>query len=553
MSIGIYCRISKNKEIGRDVSISVQKQQGVEFAKSMKQDYKVFIDEGISGASDDLSKRPAFTKLLSGIQDGEISIVYCYDQSRIERNSDVWKLFVSIINGKNCKYYPGGRFLDLDVLENQFLSGMMSMINEFYSAQTGLKVKETIYENAKKGKSHGLVAYGYKKGTDGYFEPHPDEAKIVKRIFNLSLAGNGTYTIANILNAEGVPTKFNQFKGKIKRVDKYTKQITTFEKKKVKWRGNVIHDIIKNPVYKGQRKWGEEYFPVPVIIEEELWDKANENLEKNKKKAGKRVTYHYLLTGIFFCNHCGNKMIGKKRLKGIDNAYKCQGKTQYKVACEGRGLSLPKLEAFIIRHLFISDDIKSFLQNITPEKDNIDHLKEKLNKEKEELTKNQKAEQRAYDILLDPDFEDDETLKIRLKKIKKNITNYAQAVDILENKIIEKESGSRVEKLKALTKDINVNIGFDKLKELTHSIVQKLTIEHNYDENNKGYYLLKIEYKNFDDYNVYKTDWKALEWIWLGQYRKNGTESSLKENKDLLIRRPHSKIIIDNEDFFDFD
>jgi DNA invertase Pin-like site-specific DNA recombinase len=545
MSIGIYCRISKNKEEGKDVSISVQKQQGIEFAKSMKQDYKVFIDEGISGASNDLSKRPEFTKLISGIQEEKISIVYCYDQSRIERNNTIWNLFVSIITEKGCKYYPGGRFLDLDVPENQFFSGIMSLANALYAAKTGIKVKETIYENAKKGKSHGLVAYGYKKGADGYFEKHEVESEIVERIFKLSLAGNGAYTIAKILNAEGTPTRFNQFKGKIKRVDKYTKEITTFEKKNVRWRGNVIHDIIKNPVYKGKRKWGDEYFPVPAIIEEDLWERVNLNLQKNKKKSGKRAEYHYLLNGIFYCGHCGNKVIGKKRLKGNDNAYKCQGKFQYRIECESRGLSLPKLEAFIIRHLLRSHNLKSFLDKVGEESNGVDALGEKLQKTQDELKKNLLSEQRIYDLLIDPDFTDDGNLKGRLKKLKEQIRIQTETVDVLENKIIERKSGSRKERLNNKIKDADLSAGFDKLKEIVHSIIKKITIEHHHDKNNKGYYILKVMYHGFDEYDLFKTDRKAFKWI-----GKTITNQTKDENVDEGFR---TVTIIDSEDMFYFD
>ncbi|MDX8341557.1 recombinase family protein [Draconibacterium sp. IB214405] len=550
MSIGIYCRISKHKEEGRDVSISVQKEQGVEFAKSMKQDYKVFIDEGISGASDDLSKRPAFTKLLSGIQDEEINIVYCYDQSRIERNNTIWNLFVSIITEKGCKFYPGGRYLDLDIPENQFFSGMISLANALYAAKTGIKVKETIYKNAKKGKSHGLVAYGYKKGADGYFELHEDEAKIVERIFNLSLAGNGTYTIAKILNAEGIPTKFNQFKGKIKRVDKYTKKITTYEKKKVRWRGNVIHDIIKNPVYKGQRKWGNEYFAVPAIIDENLWVKVNKNLEKNKKKAGKRAEYHYLLNGIFFCGHCGSKVIGKKRLKGNDNAYKCQGKFQHKLQCESRGLSLPKIEAFIIRHLLRSHNLKSFLENVGEEDNGIDELTEKLHKTQNELKKNLLTEQKIYDRLIDPYFEDDPILKERLKEIKEQIRIQNETIDILENKVIARKSGSRNERLNNKIKDADLSAGFDKIKEIIHSIIKELTLEHHYDENHKGFYTLKIMYHGFEEYDLFQTDWKAFKWK-----GRTITKQNKGKNKNELKfdGRSGTVTIIDSEDMFYFD
>lgn len=47
--LAIYCRISKHKEKGKDVSIAVQKKQGIEFAQSLGLEYQIFVDEGISG------------------------------------------------------------------------------------------------------------------------------------------------------------------------------------------------------------------------------------------------------------------------------------------------------------------------------------------------------------------------------------------------------------------------------------------------------------------------------------------------------------------------
>jgi hypothetical protein len=57
------------------------------------------------------------------------------------------------------------------------------------------------------------LPYGCKKG-DGKFEIDENEAVNVRRIFNLSPEGTGTYTIANILNNENIPTKYRNISGK---------------------------------------------------------------------------------------------------------------------------------------------------------------------------------------------------------------------------------------------------------------------------------------------------------------------------------------------------
>jgi site-specific DNA recombinase len=125
--------------------------------------------------------------------------------------------------------------------------------------------------------------------------------------------------------------------------------------------------MIINPIYKGKRKWNKEYFDIPEsIIDPEFWDKVNLNLKKNKKNAGKKTRYHYLLNGLVYCGNCGNEYRGKKRLKGRDNAYKCKGKHSHYRTCEdSRGLSIPRLETFIIKHLFISRDFSVLFKFFT--------------------------------------------------------------------------------------------------------------------------------------------------------------------------------------------
>lgn len=531
--VGIYCRISKHKEEGRDVSIAVQKKHGVEFAKTVGLEYRVYADEGASGTTDKISERPDFALLLNAIKNKEVSHVYCYDQSRIERNSRIWSMFVSIVLEYKCRYYPGGKYLDLDVPENKFFTGVMSLANELYATLTGIKVKEAIALNAKRGKTHGLCAYGYKKGDDGKFQIVENEAQVVRRIFNMSLDGLGTYTIAKRLNADKIPTKFNQFSGYFRKKDRYTNQITVYKKENIIWRGNVIHDIIKNPVYKGVRLWNGEAVPIPAILTEQLWQEVNDNLENNRKKVGKRDEYHYLLNGIIFCAECNSEFRGKKRLKGKDSAYKCKGKSKHYIKCGTRGISIAKIETFIINHLFLAKGLQDFLAGLPENTEKLDDLKGKISKEKKELEFLRRAEEKAYKNLADPDFEDDERIKEGLKTTKRKIKEKENTVDILENRLIEKSGQNRMKRVENILGQYHFDAGFDETRRLVHSIIKRITIKH---EPNKksGNFLVQIEYRGFDENSMFMTNWQAMKWYWLSHHRKGAiTKEDLEDDKDL--------------------
>lgn len=427
--IAIYCRRSNNNFDNNSQSIETQKIEGIKFANEEKNEYEFFIDEGISGTVGNIEDRPAFAEMLNDIRLKKFDKVFCVDQSRIERNNEIWNLFTSILIQNKCKYYPSGIHLDLEDATNIFISGVLSQANQLFAKLTSKKVKLANKLNAEKGKTHGITAYGYKRGDDGKFNINEEESIIVKRIFDLSLKGKGAYTIANILNSENIPTKFNNYKGEIKRKDKYTGNETRYKKSDVKWRGNVILDMIKNPIYKGIYSWNKNEINLDVnIIDATKWDAVNDNLKKNKKNVGRRDEYNYLLNGLVFCSDCGKEYRGKKRLKGRDNAYKCTGKRYPNSDCNNRGVSIPKLENFIIKHLFESKQLKEILTTIPNVENEKNVLVEKLNSKKLELNQLEKEINNATKLLVTDGFEDDSTLidfvrnnKVRMANIKKTL------------------------------------------------------------------------------------------------------------------------------------
>lgn len=534
--LAIYCRTSKNKADGTDYSIETQQQGGLKLANQLDLQYRFYVDEGMSGtlAIDD---RPALADMMSDLKKGVITNIYCIDQSRIERNSTVWNIFSAECITHKCKYYPNGIDFDFSNDENILGSNLISLVNSYYAKITSRKVKLANHSKTLKGKTHGMKPYGYQRDENNNFIIFEEEAQYIGKMFNLSLQGIGSYTIANILNEEGAPTKFNRFKGKIKRINEFTKNVTEFEKSNVKWRGNVVYDMLTNPIYKGVRIWNKKDISKRIevkidvqIIEDDLWDKVNENLPKNMKNVGKRAEYNYLLNGIIKCGHCGNEVLGKKRPKGNDNSYKCKGKRPPHKNCnDSRAISLPKLENFIIQHLFKTKNLKELL--LEAPKSNLSiPLREKLDSKKKELIQLDKQVERLVKLLRDPDLEDDETFKedyklTKLKRVKLNLE-----IEELQIKVLEIENENRISRTKTLIETYTDDIQFDELKRLVHSLIEFIQIKHTKEEKS-GYYSLVVKYKNYADQSLFMTNWKALDWLWHSYYREKAlTEEQLVQD-----------------------
>lgn len=538
--LAIYCRTSKNKVDGTDYSIETQQQGGLKLATQLGLEHRFYVDEGMSGTLA-IEERPSLADMMSDLKKGTITNIYCIDQSRIERNTIVWDMFSAECLTHKCKYYPNGIEFDLTNDESVFNSKLMSLVNSYYAKITSRKVKLANYNKTLKGKTHGMKPYGYQRDENNDYQILEEEAQYVRKMYDLSLQGIGTYTIANILNEEEAPTKFNRFKGRIKRKNEFTKKIIEFEKSNVKWRGNVIHDMLRNPMNKGIRLWNKNDVERRVevklnvqIISDDLWDKVNENLSKNIKNVGKKAQYHYLLNGLIVCGHCGNEVLGKKRLRGNDNSYKCKGKRPpHKDCLDSRAISLPKIENFIIQHLFKTKNLKDLL--IDAPKSNLSiPLREKLNSKKKELVQLDKQVERLVKLLRDPDLEDDETFREDYKSTKVKRVKLNLEIEDLQIKVLEMENETRNSRTKTLIETYTDDIQFDEIKRLVHSLIESIKIHHS-KQNKSGYYFIVIKYRNYSEESTFTTDWKGLKWYWHTHYREKAlNEEQLAEDIEMF-------------------
>jgi DNA invertase Pin-like site-specific DNA recombinase len=347
MKLGIYCRISKAKE-GNDLSIPDQKQKGIEKAKDLGLQYELYIDEGKSGASDKIEDRPEFERFIADITNGTLSAVYAYDQSRFERNPQVRWLIKNIFKENNIHYYTelDGE-VDLNDPQAEFFGDLLSVINKYHVTLTKIKVKSALKTRVASGKAHSILPYGYKKNDNGSLIINEEEADIINKIYDLSLSGMGTRSVANLLNENGVLTRYNKIKtGTIKTKNKYTGTFTVTDKKDIKWAGNTIRNIIKNSIYKGERLYSGEIYKVPAIINSTKWEKAQKNLKNNRNNSGKKVVHQYLLKGLLRCGVCGRNMYGKTRVSKHDNFYMCSSKRIKGENCGNRSVNIDKIEAF---------------------------------------------------------------------------------------------------------------------------------------------------------------------------------------------------------------
>lgn len=522
--LAIYCRTSNAKSGKNDYSIENQKEAGIKLANQLGVDYRIYIDEGISGT---IRERESFMEMMEHVQgkDKKIKItgIYCIDQSRIERDSDIWRFFSAECINNKVKFYPNGNELDLNDETNKLFANLISLINEYYAAITSRKVKLANFKKTKDSKTHGQIAYGYGRDAQNNFIIIPEEAEIIKKIFDWKIDGLGNYIIANKLNEDGIVTK-----------------------QKSKWQGVTIDGIIKNKIYKGIREWNkkdvENYLEVELkefIINPVIWDKANKIYKENKKNVGPKQQFNYLLDEVLYCGKCGQQYFGKKRKEGTDSSYKCRGLVKHAlhVCRENRGVNIEKMDTFIIKHLFESKALKELLLNAPKNEGELAILKEKLitlTKKKELQLKNKN---RLYKLVVNPDLVDDELIINDYNKSKKTLQKLSDEIDEINIKIIEISNTQRNQKTQNLIESYTKDIDFETLKKSINSLVEKIEVFYDRDPNSHGgNFIFIIKYKHFDEYSTFISKSTLFEFSWINYFRNIAiSEFDLNEDRETQI------------------
>ena len=244
--------------------------------------------EVVSGET--IKDRPEINKLLRRIESPKIKAVLCVEPQRLSRGSlkDIGHL-VELFRYSNTLALTRQYNYDLrDPRDRESFERELMRGNEYLEYYKRIQQNGRIL-SVQNGNYLGThPPYGYKKihykegKVDCYsLEPIPEEARIVKLIFEMYRDGYGSHKIARTLNEMGIKTK----KGK-KWSPESLKKMRTNEH----YLGKVVWNKRQNTrtIEKGEvvisRPVQSEYlvFPgkQPAIIDHELWDAVQEIRDK---------------------------------------------------------------------------------------------------------------------------------------------------------------------------------------------------------------------------------------------------------------------------------
>ena len=322
----IYCRLSR--EDGDKVeSNSIASQRAIcEDYIARHEDLELvcepFVDDGISGVTMD---RPGFADMIQQLEQGKAAAVFVKDLSRLGRNYiEVGRLTEEFFPNHDIRLVAVSDNIDTDEGENE-LAPIRNLFNEWYARDISKKRRISNKIKGNAGEPMGQPPYGYIKDPENPKRWIVDEeaARVVRRIYRMTLEGVGTEQIAAKLEEDGVLTpraywhsKGINRPGKVKDLppthwnsSSVIKMLSVQE-----YCGDILNFKTYSKSYKNKKRlendrenWAIFKDVHEPIIERAVFEQVQQKRGKMRKRQAKDGE-RSMFSGLLVCADCGSNL-----------------------------------------------------------------------------------------------------------------------------------------------------------------------------------------------------------------------------------------------------
>ena len=294
----LYCRLSNEDSLdGESNSIANQKSILTTYAQEHGfQNIRILTDDGYTGTNFD---RPGIQEALSLVEQGLVENFIVKDMSRFGRDYlQVGHYTELIFPSRDVRFIAVNDGVDSARGDNDFTS-FRNLFNDFYAKDTSKKVRAVLHARGISGKHMGKPPYGYRfdPGDRNHWILDEDAAPVVRRIFDLAIAGKGPSQIARILEQDKFLTTkalYSRQQGRPLPEHPYhwAEQSVVAILERMEYTGCVCNFKTHSRSYKLKKRIpnsAEDMFILPdtqeAIISKEQWDRAQELRQCRRRPA----------------------------------------------------------------------------------------------------------------------------------------------------------------------------------------------------------------------------------------------------------------------------
>ena len=378
---GLYYRLSQEDE-RQGESVSIDNQRAILRKYAEERGFEIhdeYIDDGVSGTT---FQRPGVQRLLDDAKTGVINTIIVKDLSRFGRNYiEVGQYVDYVFPAFGIRFIAIQDNVDTENRDSNAMEMMpiVNIFNEWHAANTSKKIKAVRRSNALAGiYSAKKATYGYLKGTDKKRTPVIDEetAPVVRRIFELYASGTSPKNIADILNAENIPSPGKLayerlgHKGRPNEMRLWCEVSIRFMLNNIMYIGHLPMLQETTVSYKNHKRqakdridWVITYNNHEPIISQELWDRVQERQKHMAQGRKTKTGFIHPLSGFLVCADCGSKLKMSGHLNGPKTAY------QYHFDCGlhiryGKSLCFSHFIPAKVLEEIVLNDIREMAQRI---------------------------------------------------------------------------------------------------------------------------------------------------------------------------------------------
>ena len=207
LRVAAYCRVSTEEE-EQQGSFEIQKLYYTEKINSTPEweVAGIYADDGISGVH--TKKRDGFNQMIQDCKKRKIDLILTKSISRFARNTLDSIQYVRMLKQMGIAVVFEKENINTATMNSEMI---LTVLSAFAQAES-----ESISQNVARGKrmgyKHGKFAFpygriiGYRKGADGKPEIIPEQAEIIRLIFNSYLQGDSLQSIKAKLETAGALT-----------------------------------------------------------------------------------------------------------------------------------------------------------------------------------------------------------------------------------------------------------------------------------------------------------------------------------------------------------
>lgn len=439
--VGLYLRVSTDRQVNEGDSLEEQENELKKYCDYRNfRIHKLYIERGKSGGN---TNRPEYQALVKDIEARKINAVVVKKLDRLSRSLLDFEALMVTFQTHRVDFISLREQFDTTTAMGKAMLRIALVFAQLEREQTSERIMDVMTYRASLGHFNGgPIPYGYHV-LNKELVPNKQEKAVIELIFSKFLETRSLVTVARFLNDTRIHTRKDR-----------------------PWQDSQIQWILENPIYIGQVRWKDTFYPglhLPLIaatcFDEVQAIFANSQV---KKKISKTTA---LFQKLLFCGQCQCVMttsFAYNRTKTRYLYYRCTStmKSEFKTSsCPLKYIGQASLEAQFF---------KSILDLCQPTR--IKPIEVKIS------THNQQLDEKAARLQIQAT-----TCETNLEQLKTQRSKYLDA--LITNDFLSEE------------------------RQLIRTQIQALETESNQIQSQLSH--LRLEISHFDEHRIYFDHFKA--------------------------------------------